>query len=149
MEDIPALAALWHQGWHEAHAAIVPAGLTKLRTLGSFAARLTADLSGLRVGRIDGALAGFHVTKNDEVYQFFVAPIARGTGFASELIADAEAALFAAGTRRAWLACSIGNDRAAGFYRKAGWVNVGTEQVALETSAGPFPLEVWRFEKPL
>ena len=49
---------------------------------------------------------------------------------------DAEHVLRWAGERDAWLACSIGNARAAAFYVKAGWSNVGTETLDLDTSAG-------------
>ena len=149
VEDIPALAALWTAGWHAAHAAIVPAGLTALRTYDSFSDRLARDLSVCRVGEIDGTIVGFHIIKDAEVYQFYVGADAQRTGFAVRLMADAEHVLRWAGERDAWLACSIGNARAAAFYVKAGWSNVGTETLDLDTSAGAFPLTVWRFEKVL
>lgn len=149
VEDIPALASLWTDGWHAAHAAIVPAGLTALRTYDSFSVRLARDLSVCRVGEMDGTIVGFHIIKNAEVYQFYVGANAQGTSFAAKLMADAEEGLRRAGERDAWLACSIGNARAAAFYAKAGWSNVGTETLDLDTSAGAFPLTVWRFEKLL
>jgi len=65
------------------------------------------------------------------------------------LIADAEARLAARGVETAWLACAIGNERAAKFYEKRGWRRAGTMVNHAETSAGPFPLEVWRYEKSL
>jgi len=145
--DIPALTALWLEGWIEAHAAIVPAELTALRTEASFADRLMRDLGATRVGTIEGNLAGFHIIKDAEVYQFYVGANARGTGFATALMTDAETILRANDTTNAWLACSIGNDRAAAFYRKVGWVNSRSETIDLDTSAGIFPLTVWRFEK--
>lgn len=49
----------------------------------------------------------------------------------------------------AWLSCAIGNKRAARFYEKWGWRRTGTMISRPETSAGPFPLEVWRYEKRL
>lgn len=149
LDDIPVLAALWTDGWHAAHAAIVPAGLTALRTFDSFSDRLLRDLDACRLGEVDGAIVGFHIVKDAEVYQFYVGPQAQGTGFAARLMSDAEDALHRAGELSAWLACSIGNDRAAAFYAKAGWSNVGTETLDLDTSAGAFPLTVWRFEKAL
>ena len=39
--DVDALAQIWHDGWHDAHARIVPAELARLRTLKSFRDRLT------------------------------------------------------------------------------------------------------------
>ena len=34
--EIPELAALWHQAWHDAHAQIVPTELTRLRPVDTF-----------------------------------------------------------------------------------------------------------------
>jgi hypothetical protein len=64
-------------------------------------------------------------------------------------MADAEARLAARGVRTAWLACAIGNRRAARFYEKSGWRLVGTMINPCETTDGTFPLEVWRYEKAL
>jgi RimJ/RimL family protein N-acetyltransferase len=57
--------------------------------------------------------------------------------------------LAAAGVGTAWLACAIGNARAARFYEKCGWRRVGTMINHAETSNGTFLLEVWRYEKAL
>jgi ribosomal protein S18 acetylase RimI-like enzyme len=87
--------------------------------------------------------------KGDELYQLYVSAEARGTGVAAALIADAEARLAAHGVRTAWLACAIGNDRAARFYEKSGWRRAGTVVSELDTPAGIFRLDVWRYEKDL
>jgi ribosomal protein S18 acetylase RimI-like enzyme len=63
------------------------------------------------------------------------------------LLADAEAQLAARGVETAWLACAIGNARAARFYEKHGWRRSSTVVTPVETSEGPFPLKVWRYEK--
>jgi len=147
--EIDHLARVWYDGWHESHAPIVPAGLTKLRTLDSFRDRLQAALPNIRVVGPPLAPLGFAIVKEDELYQLFVAAQARGTGVAATLIADAEACLAANGIQTAWLACAIGNDRAARFYEKNGWSRVGTMMNQAETLAGNFPLEVWRYEKSL
>ena len=89
------------------------------------------------------------MVKDAEVYQLFVSAGARGSGVAAALINDAEARLAAAGIDTAWLACAIGNDRAARFYEKCGWQRVGTMVNHAETSEGTFALEVWRYEKAL
>jgi RimJ/RimL family protein N-acetyltransferase len=65
------------------------------------------------------------------------------------LIADVETRLAKSGVETAWLACAIGNDRAARFYEKCGWRRVGKMINELETPDGIFPLEVWRYEKVL
>jgi GNAT superfamily N-acetyltransferase len=148
-QELDQLAQLWFDGWHDSHARIVPAGLTQLRTLESFRDRLQAALPSIRVVGAPLAPLGFSILKDDELYQLFVSAPARGTGVAATLIADAEARLAANGVKTAWLACAIGNDRAARFYEKNGWRRVGTMMNQAETKAGAFPLEVWRYEKSL
>ena len=147
--ELDALARIWYDGWHEGHASVVPAELTRLRTLDSFRDRLRAALPHVRVAGPHGAPAGFCVVKGDEVYQLFVSAPARGSGVAVALMADAEALLSARGVETAWLACAIGNLRAARFYEKNGWRRVGTMINDCETINGTFPLEVWRYEKSL
>jgi GNAT superfamily N-acetyltransferase len=147
--EIDHLARLWHDTWHEAHALLVPQELTRLRTVESFRARLQAAFPNIRVAGPLGAPFGFCVLKDDELSQLFVSLEARGSGVASALIADAEARLAGRGVERAWLACAIGNDRAARFYEKTGWHRVGTFLNTAETLSGPFPVEAWRYEKRL
>jgi len=147
--EIERLAKLWYDGWRDAHAQIVPAELTRLRTLPSFGQRLHALLSDVRVVGPRGAPVGLCIVKGDELYQLYVSVEARGSGAARALIADAEARLAAAGAKTAWLACAIGNERAARFYEKCGWHRAGTMVNQLDTSDGIFPLEVWRYEKSL
>jgi ribosomal protein S18 acetylase RimI-like enzyme len=89
------------------------------------------------------------MVKDAALYQLYVAPQARGSGVAAALIADAEQRLARSGVTTAWLACAIGNDRAARFYQKSGWRLTGTLRYVAETSEGPFPLDVWRYEKDL
>jgi GNAT superfamily N-acetyltransferase len=145
--DIAPLAHLWWSGWNDAHAAILPEALKRLRTLESFEERLRAALPDVRTIGPPGDPVAFHLIKDDELYQFYVSGEARGTGVAAALMADAEAALAARGVETAWLACAIGNARAARFYEKCGWRLARVENVPTQTSAGLFPLEVWRYEK--
>jgi GNAT superfamily N-acetyltransferase len=147
--DLGPLAMLWHAGWQDAHAGLVPAELARLRTLDSFRDRLRAALSSVRVVGAAGAQVGFSMVKGDELYQIYVAGKARGAGVAAGLLADAEARLADSGVETAWLACVIGNARAARFYEKSGWRRVSTTTIDVETSVGPYPLEVWRYEKAL
>jgi ribosomal protein S18 acetylase RimI-like enzyme len=147
--ELDQLARVWFQSWQDAHAAIVPAELTRARTLESFAQRLGGLLFDTRVVGPVGSPVGFCIVKDDELYQLFVAAEARGSGVAAALIADAERVLADRGVRTAWLACAIGNERAARFYEKFGWRRSGTIVSQLETTAGVIPLEVWRYEKDL
>ena len=78
-----------------------------------------------------------------------MSPEARGSGVAVALIAHAEARLAQHGVETAWLACAVGNSRAARFYEKSGWHMAGTFVIPAETSRGPFPVEQWRYEKRL
>jgi ribosomal protein S18 acetylase RimI-like enzyme len=146
--EIDRLAQIWYDGWHDAHARILPAELTRIRTLESFRDRLQAALPDVRVVGPFSAPVGFCIVKGDELYQLYVSAQARGSGVAAALVADAEARLADAGVEVAWLACAIGNERAARFYEKRGWLRVGTVAYRPDASNGT-PLEVWRYEKHL
>jgi GNAT superfamily N-acetyltransferase len=147
--EMGSLARLWFDGWQDAHARIVPAELVQVRTLESFAQRLHAAAARIRVVGPIGEPVGFCIVKDDELYQLFVSAQGRGSGVAAALVADAEAILAAKGVETGWLACVIGNERAARFYAKQGWQRVGVMTSQLETSHGLFPLDVWRYEKRL
>lgn len=147
--ELEQLARLWYDGWQDAHAAILPADLARLRTLESFRQRLADALPTIRVAGPPGHPQGFCMLKHDELYQLYVSSEARGSGIAARLIKDAESRLRAAGVRTAWLACAIGNERAARFYEKHGWRRAGIMVNRLETIGGEYLLEVWRYEKAL
>jgi ribosomal protein S18 acetylase RimI-like enzyme len=146
-DEIDHLALLWHKGWQDAHASLAPPGLVRARTLESFRERLAAALDDTRVAGPAGAPLGLCMLKDDELYQLYVARAARGSGVAAALIADGEGRLSARGVTTAWLACAVGNDRAARFYEKCGWVRARTTVNRLETQDGVFELEIWRYEK--
>jgi hypothetical protein len=67
--EIDHLARIWYDGWHDGHAQIVPAELTRVRTLENFRDRLEAALSDIRVAGAPGAAVGFSIVKGDELYQ--------------------------------------------------------------------------------
>ena len=148
-DEVDHLARLWYDSWHDTHAPLAPPELIRLRTLASFRDRLSAALPNVCVVGPVGAPLGFCALKGEELYQLFVSAEAHGSGVAAALIADAEARLAERGVETAWLACAIGNYRAARFYEKSGWHMAGTFVVSSETSNGPFPVEHWRYEKPL
>jgi ribosomal protein S18 acetylase RimI-like enzyme len=127
----------------------MPAELTRLRTLENFRYRLEALLPEIRVVGPVGSPAGFCINRDDELYQLYLSAEARGTGAAAALLADAESRLSTGGVKVAWLACAVGNERAARFYERSGWRRAGTEVIEVDTSEGPFSLEIWRFEKTL
>jgi GNAT superfamily N-acetyltransferase len=92
---------------------------------------------------------GFSMTREDQLFQLFVAPEGRGTGVAAALVADVETRMSEAGVPVVWLACAIGNVRAARFYEKCGWRLAGSMVERLMLSSGELELDVWRFEKVL
>lgn len=147
--ELDQLAQVWFDAWRDAHAQIVPAELARLRTLENFRERMQKELPKVRVAGSPGEPVGFCLVKDDELYQLFVAARARGTGVAAALMADGEALLAESGVETAWLACAIGNERAARFYEKCGWRRTGTMTNEAETSEGTFLLQVWRYEKTL
>ncbi|MEM1384661.1 MAG: GNAT family N-acetyltransferase [Pseudomonadota bacterium] len=148
-EDNGAIATLWHQGWHDAHLGLVPEPLIAARTLASFEDRVAGYSAEMRVVGPLGRPLGFQMVKGSEVYQFFVAREARGTGVAARLMRDAEAQLAAAGQTAAWIACVVGNERAARFYEKEGWSCDREKRTSydVESIAGPIAVTIWRFEK--
>jgi len=143
------ICTIWESGWHDAHSEIVPQRLCELRTTKSFIQRTAENLDHTRVAVSKSTVLGFCMVKEDELYQMYVSEIARGTGVAQALMGDAENRIRTNGHNRAWLACAVGNERAARFYEKSGWVNAGLEVIDLDTSTGTFPLEVWKFERSL
>lgn len=147
-DELDRLAQIWFEGWQDAHAGILPEELARIRTLASFRDRLAAALPHVRVVGPPGAPVGFCIARDEELYQLYVSPVARGAGVAAALMADAEARLAAGGTETAWLACAVGNVRAARFYQKCGWQRAGTVSHRPDFADG-ITFEVWRYEKRL
>ena len=133
--DMAAVADLWHEGWHDGHAGHVPEGLAAARTLAAFHERTPSRVPDTAVAvDDDGSLLGFVMVVGDEVEQVFVAPAGRGTGLASELLAEAERRVAAGGHATAWLAVVVGNARARRFYERQGWSDAG--DLPYEVTAG-------------
>lgn len=147
--DITPLARLWHDGWQDAHHGILPEVLAKVRTYEHFLERLEIAGGQLRVVGKEGDPLGFSLCEGDELNQFYVDARARGSGLAQMLIEDAEARLAEQAVVTAWLACAIGNERAARFYEKCGWHRAGIYTSKLPLPDGVFALDVWRYEKRL
>jgi GNAT superfamily N-acetyltransferase len=147
--DFDPLLDLWVARWHDAHAACSPPELLALRTREDFRTRLAGFGDGLWVIGPQGAPQGFYSLKGNHVDQLYVARELTGQGVALMLLRDAEARLAAAGHVEALLDCNTGNARAARFYQKSGWTLRGRELVELDSSSGPFPLEVFVFTRRL
>lgn len=147
--DLAPLARLWWQGWRDAHLPLVPKALAARRTLDSFIDRMAVALPRVRTLGPVGAPLGFHLVKDDELNQLYVDEEYRGAGIATMLVVDAEARLLEAGITTPWLACPIGNARAARFCQKVGWTLARPQTIPTEIPAGWYPLKVWRYEKHL
>ncbi len=146
--DIDDIVEIWHAGWHEAHAAIVPKELTAERTKPNFRDRTAQHLPFTRVIRNAARPVAFCMVCDDELYQLYVAPEARGASTASALVKDALQRIAATGYVTAYLECAIGNARAMRFYEKSGWTNMGKRLSDVDIDGGTFALEILRFEHP-
>jgi ribosomal protein S18 acetylase RimI-like enzyme len=147
-DELDLLVRIWYDGWQDAHDGLLPPDLARRRTLDSFRARLSAALPDLRVIGPPGAAVGFCLIRHDELCQLYVSSASRGTGAATALMADAESRMRDAGVEMAWLACAVGNERAARFYEKHGWGRAGLMLHEPDDSGG-IKFEVWRYEKRL
>jgi ribosomal protein S18 acetylase RimI-like enzyme len=147
--DMAPLTLLWHQCWHEAHAAITPPTLVARRTRDAFAGRLRDVGDRLRVAGPVGAPSGLCIISGDHLDQLYIAPDARGTGLADALLRDGENRLRMAGITEAVLDCAALNHHAARFYARAGWIQCGIIMVEIDSTAPPVHIDVIRFGKHL
>jgi putative acetyltransferase len=127
-DDVEAIAAVFHQGWHDVHPGRVPDGLTERRTPEAFVDRVTArvaETDETTVADVDGRVAGFVMVHDDEAEQVYVDRDFRGTPVATLLLTEAERQIAAAGHEVAFLVVVRGNDRAQAFYARQGWTDEG------------------------
>ena len=148
-DDVPSIARIWQEGWHDAHDGRVPDALLRHRTPESYPPRVRERLAHTAVAEVDGSVAGFVVTIDAELEQLYVDAAARGTGVAQALIAHSEQAIAAAGHDEGWLAVVAGNDRAIAFYAKSGWVDSGPFDYQAEIEGGTLPVPCRRLVKQL
>ena len=148
-DDFAPLTMLWAEGWDAGHAKIAPKALIKLRTADSFHLRLRGFGDDLRVTGERGDPTGFVAFKGNHIDQFYIRADQRGTGLAAKQMDAAEAELARRGHETAQLEVSPGNDRAFAFYTKRGWVEQGIEEATVDTSKGPFKLQLHIFTKSL
>jgi ribosomal protein S18 acetylase RimI-like enzyme len=128
VDDVEAVTAVFHEGWHDVHPGRVPDGLTERRTLDAFrdrVARRIAETDETTVAEVDGAVAGFIMVSADEAEQVYVDRAHRGTTVATLLLTEAERQIAEAGHDVAFLVVVRGNDRAQAFYTRQGWTDEG------------------------
>jgi putative acetyltransferase len=127
-DDVEAVTAVFHQGWHDVHPGRVPDGLTERRTLPAFRDRVSARIAETdetTVAVVDGVVAGFIMVSGAEAEQVYVERAYRGTTVATLLLTEAERQIAEAGHDVAFLVVVRGNDRAQAFYARQGWVDEG------------------------
>jgi GNAT superfamily N-acetyltransferase len=149
-DDVEAVAAVFHQGWHDVHPGRVPDGLTERRTPEAFRARVTrriAETDQTTVAEVDGVVAGFIMVAGDEAEQVYVERAFRGTTVATLLLTEAERQIAAAGHDVAFLVVVRGNDRAQAFYARQGWVDQGDVDYPVQALGEDFISPCRKFTK--
>lgn len=127
-DDVEATSVLFHEGWHDVHPGRVPDGLTERRTPEAFRDRVAQRVAATdetTVADVDGVVAGFIMVSGDEAEQLYVDRAFRGSSVATLLLTEAERQIAAAGHDLAFLVVVRGNDRAAAFYARQGWIDEG------------------------
>jgi GNAT superfamily N-acetyltransferase len=147
-DDVEAIATVWHTGWRDGHLGHVPEALVAHRELDEFRRRVPDRLATTTVAVDEGAVVGFVTLHDDEVEQVYVASVARGTGTAAALLAEAERQV-ARRFDRAWLAVVAGNARARRFYAREGWSDAGPIDYPAEIPGGTLVVPSQRYEKNL
>lgn len=151
-EDHVAIVQLWHQGWHDAHAHLVPAEILAFRTRKYFSLWLSQSADEFHVALSGQKLVGFASMKGAELVKLYVGTEARGTGTAHALLSHAENLLLRQGVEKAELFCTAGNVRAQRFYVREGWLLSRTFEDALwlpDNFSGRFTVETHQYEKHL
>ena len=150
-EDRSTIVDLWHAGWHEAHANLVPEGILEFRTVDCFWDWLGSSTDRFHVA-VDGDVVGFVATNGPEIVKLYVAGNVRGTGVATALLSYGEEQISHDGILDAVLFCTAGNTRAQSFYAREGWTLSRTfaDQLWLpKGTTGDFIVDTHRYEKRL
>jgi ribosomal protein S18 acetylase RimI-like enzyme len=145
--DVDRVAAIWHQGYRDGHEGNVPDEIFAYRQLSDFRARVPDLLPSTAVAVAGDRVVGFVMTDDDELYQLYVDPDARGSGAAAALL-DRGEQVIGRSHHRAWLAVVAGNARARRFYERQGWRPVA--EIEQPSYAGPgrqLPIAALRYEK--
>jgi GNAT superfamily N-acetyltransferase len=124
VDDVDAIAAIWHHGWRDGHLGHVPEALVPHRRADDFRALVPERVPTTTVAETEVGVVGFVTVRGDEVEEVYVDRAARGRGLADALLGHAEAVV-AQRFDRAWLAVVAGNARARRFYERVGWSDAG------------------------
>lgn len=97
--DRGAILKMWHLGWHDAHAHLVPPAILEYRTPEYFALWLDQSADKFHVMADGDDLLGFVSIEGAEVVKLYVSAEAKGRGFARSLLGHAEKLLALGGGR--------------------------------------------------
>lgn len=148
-DDYNEVIDIWHSGWHDAHANIVPTGVLRYRTIECFWAWLHGSTNQTYVAVDDGVL-GFVSTQGSEIVKLYVDTDARGTGIATNLLSFGEREIHNRGIVDAVLFCTAGNARAQRFYDREDWTLTKTFSDSLwlpDGASGEFIVDTHRYSK--
>jgi GNAT superfamily N-acetyltransferase len=143
---------LWHRGWHDAHAGIVPTEILQFRTPEHFSLWLSQCTDRFYIACNRASLVGFVSVKDTEIVKLYVAREARGTDVARTLLSYAEKTLADDGVTVAHLFCTAGNHRAQRFYVREGWDLVETFEDNLwipSDTTMQYSVQTHRYQKSL
>ena len=149
--DVDAVARLWYStywdqvGWEH----LDPSFLAE-RNLDSFFSRARERVADTLLATHADDIVGMCVLHPNEVEQFFLSRMARGTGVSSKLMAAAEREHRRRGCTRIHLVVFPENTRARRFYERCGWTSAGDVTYEAQISGGrTYALRLVRYEKPL
>lgn len=147
--DFTQTARVWRTGWLDGHRDHVSADLLAARGPEYFTDRAAAwTESTLLATQASGNIVGVVIVIADELVQLAVDPRARRQGVGAALLHAAEARV-ADAHEQAWLAVVAGNTRARAFYEHHGWRDTGELVYQAPSAAGPVPVPVRRYVKPV
>lgn len=149
IDDVDVLAAIWRDGWRDAHLGRVPAELEHERLSGSWRDEVTVRLAGTWVAEVGGVVVGFVTIVGDELEDIYVAAGSRGTGVATTLLRHGERVVRDAGFSSVWLAVVAGNERARRFYERHGWRDEGSFRHHARLHGGTIAVPARRYRRNL
>jgi ribosomal protein S18 acetylase RimI-like enzyme len=115
--------AAWPPALWEAWAGDAAAGRRQVLLLAEVSRPAAPQPSGLASGMLDDATAGLA-----HLFSVWVAPEARGAGAATALVEAVAAWAAERGAQRLRTSVTLGNDAAAGLYRRTGFADTGERE---------------------